>query len=380
MAGQPPVGIVSEFFPPVAPGGAEWSTLALARALGGACTVLTPAWGGAQPVRQGEYTVRPLWAPSMPFSPVRRRTLWSLTPIWGAQLARWARQTGCRVFHAQHKGALLPALLARAMTPRAKVIFTIRDLALLDANPLCLWDHARVPADCGVRKAYTCCGPASVSAYGRGSRLRFTLGYLESRLYHRLALKADHLHFLSHGHRRLFQPDVLRRPYHVIPTMPPEERNYNLPRDRVGFVGRRSPGKGWPLLQKAWPDTFVVEGRSHPDTLTLMGLMKVLVVPSMTPEAWPRVAYEAMAVGTPVVGIDRGGMWELLMEGGMVGAGTICHPYQLHEAIAAVLADSEAYGRYARERFRTRFAPGPILDRYRQMYEEAVCHLTTSSN
>jgi len=223
-----------------------------------------------------------------------------------------------------------------------------------------------------VRKAYTCCATDSLTAYGRGSRARFTLGYLESRLYRRLALRADHLHFLSHGHRQLFPADVLVRPATVIPTLPPEERDYNLPRDRVGFVGRRSPGKGWPLLAKAWPDVFVVEGRSHPDTLALMGLMTVLVVPSLTPEAWPRVAYEAMAVGTPVVGLDRGGMHEQIREGPEPRAGTLvpsADPEFLRGAIRQVVGLTEELQAMTRARFRTRFAPGPILARYRAMYD-----------
>lgn len=104
------------------------------------------------------------------------------------------------------------------------------------------------------------------------------------------------------------------------------------------FVGRLTPEKGFEVLQGAWaiagmqapllvlgagpqevelrtldalPGPIQYLGqRSHAETLEIMGRARCVIVPSVWDEPFGRVAAEAMAVGTPTIVSDAGGLPE----------------------------------------------------------------------
>jgi len=100
---------------------------------------------------------------------------------------------------------------------------------------------------------------------------------------------------------------------------------------------------------------------TYREYLQLLAASTVAVTMSQFDEGWCRVAHEAMACGTPVVGSGRGGMRELLEDGGQC----VCPELpRLHEVVTDLLAnpdrlarmraDGIAYGRqFTRERFAT---------------------------
>src|SRR5437879_9507164 len=110
------VCFVNEYFPPFAPGGAEWSLAALAGALaarGHRVTVVTPNWGAASREEQrGVHIVR------FPFprrlAPGRRPApaKWLANPLFylwaAAAVFRAARRARADVINAQHKHSLIP--------------------------------------------------------------------------------------------------------------------------------------------------------------------------------------------------------------------------------------------------------------------------------
>src|SRR5207249_8635422 len=55
-----------------------------------------------------------------------------------------------------------------------------------------------------------------------------------------------------------------------------------------------------------------------PDPRDFYGVSRVVLMPSLVPEAFPRVAVEACLNGIPVVGSRRGGLPEALHEAGFV--------------------------------------------------------------
>lgn len=76
---------------------------------------------------------------------------------------------------------------------------------------------------------------------------------------------------------------------------------------------------------------------SYHDYLLLLGASAVTVTMSQFDEGWCRVAHEAMACGTPVVGSGRGGMRELLEGGRQVVCPNLT---QLRAVVGEILSDS----------------------------------------
>jgi glycosyltransferase involved in cell wall biosynthesis len=83
------------------------------------------------------------------------------------------------------------------------------------------------------------------------------------------------------------------------------------------------------------------------DVRTLMGALDVLAVPS-DHEGFSFVTAEALSVGTPVVGTDRGGLPEVAGDGRYAALFSPAEEGSLGDALLRVLADPEAARRRAR--------------------------------
>ncbi len=420
------VCLANEYFPPHAPGGAEWSTEALARALasrGVEVTVATPNYGAPTVEERDGFRVRRL-----PF-PLKRPPGRAVLParvfqnpfvaLWlGLALARVVRAEGADVVHAQNKHMLLPGLIARWITG-APLVQSIRDGSLIDAAPMCLHHGDRRPPDCGVRKLWRECSEEYFTLYARGrrSRLRtklgFLTGWLDACFKQRLLSRADAVVGVSEGILDVYRRSGLltrARRLSVIPTIPPlappagpeqarvTRRRYGLEGRRVVlFVGKLSPGKGAPDLMAAAlrvvasvPDAvFVCAGegvvpqpeptwlrylgpRPNAEVLSLYAAADVVVVPSVIPDALSRVVLEAMAAGRPVVATRVGGMPDLITDkvtGLLVERGD---REGLADAIIAVLRDdtlARALGDAASRRVASAFDAGSTVDRLLAVYE-----------
>ncbi|MBI2562915.1 MAG: glycosyltransferase, partial [candidate division NC10 bacterium] len=231
------VCFVNEYFPPFAPGGAEWSLEALARAVarrGYGVTVVTPNYGAAaREEREGIRIVR------FPFHMrlARGRTpvpaKWLANPffyVWAAlAVARAARRAGAQIIHAQNKHSLIPAVLAGWLL-RVPVFLTIRDGSIINAAPMCLLHDDRMPPDCGVRKLWRECSEEYFALYVKdpGRKLRSKLGFLyfwlDSRLKQVFLRRVDGVIGVSQGildiYRRSGLLEGVRR-VHAIHNLPP---------------------------------------------------------------------------------------------------------------------------------------------------------------
>ena len=423
------VCLVNEYYPPFAPGGAEWSVQALAGALakrGHTVTVVTPNWGAAAyDERDGVRVVRFPVPIRLPVGRTPAAPKWLANPLFyvAAALAvrRAARRAGAQVIHAQNKHSLIPCVLAGRWLG-LPVFLTISDGSIVDAAPMCLHQGDRMPADCGVRKLWRECSEEYFVQYlaGRRSRLRSKLAFLyfwlDSRLKQRFLRRVHGVIGVSRGILDIYDRSGLLdgvRSTHVIHTVPPPTtpapaEDVETLRERLGlrgcrvvlYVGKLSPGKGSADLVAAADSvtlrcpnaTFLFVGEGALDTrgsadvrrlgplpnrevLALYPLADVVVVPSVVPDALSRVILEAMAAGRAVVATRVGGTPELVVDDVTGLLVERADRKALADAVAALLGDESRrrrLGAAAREHVTSRFATDQTVEQLLAVYAGAL--------
>ena len=176
-----------------------------------------------------------------------------------------------------------------------------------------------------------------------------------------------------------------------------------VPRPRIGFVGRFEPVKGLRVLLDAFRQMIVpasvvlAGGGSERAQLTgqrvfvrppidydqlpsFLKAMDVLVLPSVTilplhREQFGRVLVEAMAAGTPVIGSNSGSIPEVIGDAGLIvperNAGALA------EAMDALLSRDDLRERCVTrgyERVQTRFDWHVIADQNVELFKAAIAH------
>jgi glycosyltransferase involved in cell wall biosynthesis len=397
----------AEYYPPFAPGGAEWSNAAWAAALarrGVRVVVVTPNYGAAPAETQDGVRVVRVPFP-LKLAPGQRETAWlahrnpAFALYFAWHLARVARPEGVGVIHAQQKGALVAAWLAgrRLGLP---VLATIRDTGLLCPLGLCPIFEPWKTFDCSVRQYARRCAPFFLEHYHPGAgvarRLRLGLSLAlawPDQLLRRAALaRVDGVIGVSRGilavHPERLVDAGRASVVHTLPPLgaPATEAEAVAARRRFGigagplvlYAGKLSLGKGAPVLFDAIPAIaaaapgarFVFAGKgelvppSRPDVLALGVVARadlfalyraasVVVVPSVWPEPFSRVLLEAMHAGRAVVATAVGGTPEAVedrVSGLLVPRNDAA---ALARAVTAVLADgdlAERLGKAAAQR------------------------------
>ena len=407
-----------EYYPPFAPGGAEWSTAAWAAALarrGHRVTVVTPNYGAApREERDGATIIRvPFPVKLVPGQgearfTVHRNPLFHLYFAW--QVWRAARAADARIVHAQGKSALVAAWLAGRALGRP-VLLTIRDIGLLCPLGHCTIFEPWERFDCGTAQYVGKCLPYHLAHYaadlgvlGRARvRASALAAWLDNRLRQQALRRVDGVIGVSRGILDVFPLRLLpaaRRQW-AVPNPPPpvavpSEAEARAARARLGlgaapvvlYAGKLSAGKGTPVLLEALdriaaavpgvrfvlagkggmaiptrPDLHVLGVLPQPELFALYRAADVVVVPSVWPEPLSRVLLEAMRIGRPVVATAVGGTPDAV-EHGVTG---LLVPRQDPEALAKAVIEllldperRERMGRAAAER-----AALHVLDEHR---------------
>jgi glycosyltransferase involved in cell wall biosynthesis len=359
----------SEYWPPFAPGGAEWSNAAWARALarrGRRVVVVTPNYGA--PSREEQDGVIVLRVPfPLRLGPGHEEAAWLAhrNPVFylyfAWQVWRAARREDAGIIHAQNKGALVPAWLAARALGRP-VLVTVRDLGLACPLGLCPLFEKRDRLDCSAGRYFARCAPFFLAHYARGAgtlrRVRIWIGlalaWLDQGLRRVALARVDGVIGVSRGILSVYPERLVGGGRGtVVHTLPPAARLADEPeaqqvRQRLGigpgplvlYAGKLSLGKGTPVLLDALPAIraavpgvrFVLAGKGEldlepapdvhalgpipqPDLFALYRAADVVVVPSTWPEPLSRVLLEAMAAGRPVVATAVGGTPEAVEHG-----------------------------------------------------------------
>ena len=433
MAKQLRIGLINEYFPPHAVGGAEWSSLRLAETLveqGHAVHVITPDYSGngAHETRGAlQITRYPL--PPWLRRPVPVNSLWLGNPWFYGSMARHiasvVKTDRLDILHAQNKYSVPAVLIAGRLTGRPTVA-TVRDYINICPTGMCL-QRGEPPPQSGDLAHYERCFWRFYRQYdGRPGLLpkgkrwaRFMLWETADLALRRASLsRMDAVIAVSQATADLhalagIAPDRLRVVYNVPPPVeavdPAAARHLS---DRLGLgnapvvaiVGKLSIGKGTPVLLeaarrtlRAVPETvFVLAGRaempvlidhdltgsirlpgvlSQPEVRALYERARLVVVPSRWPEPFSRVLLEAMAAGRPLVGTRVGGTPEAILHG---DTGWIVPPGDagaLSRAIVSLLrapALADAMGQRGRERVETVFHPAVSYQQLLDVYQDVA--------
>jgi glycosyltransferase involved in cell wall biosynthesis len=363
----------SEYYPPFAPGGGEWTIAAWAAALarrGHEVTVVTPNYGPA-PLPEsppGVTVVRVPFPISVPPGAqrearwfVHRNPFFYLYFAW--QVARAARRARADLIHAQNKGALVPAWLA-ARALGHPVVFTVRDAGLICPLAACtFFESTWNTFDCSFAQYINKCVPFFQHEYVRsrgvlhGMRLwtSLRLSWLDNRFRQAALKRVDGVIGVSRGileihPQRLVDGGRDRVVYSPPPTVrEPSAEAAAAERKAleigdaplVLYAGKLSLGKGTTVLvnsfaaiRRAVPSVrFVFAGKGDgfrlpiADDVQALGSIPqlrlfalyraadVVVVPSVWPEPLSRVLIEAMRFGRAVVATDVGGTREIVDDG-----------------------------------------------------------------
>jgi glycosyltransferase involved in cell wall biosynthesis len=172
-----------------------------------------------------------------------------------------------------------------------------------------------------------------------------------------------------------------------------------LPADFILFVGFLVPLKGVNVLRKAFSmmktktklvligtthpkyhyktegNVIVIKDAPHDIVLKACGRCKFLVIPSITPEACPTIAFEAMSHKKAIIASDVGGLKEIVING---KTGILTQPgdsKMLANSMHLLLENPEKnneMGRNGYWLFRKRFSLNSILPKIENLYEESA--------
>lgn len=423
------VVFATEYYEPFVRGGTPWSVRLLARALrdrGDEVVIVTPNYGAPateliDDVRVVRFRFWRKLEPGPSLAPVRDHINPLFHLLFAFALVRAARAVRAELIHAQEKHALVGASLA-GWWLGVPVVLSLRDFGLICPITTCLLRHREVPRDCSLRKLERECAEHYLDLYigtgiWRRARVRASLAllYLDARLKGWLVRRAQRVIGVSASILQIYQGTgrVGPRKASVVYNLPPPTSPVVTPvprartRDAFGlpdrpivlYVGKLSPGKGFPVFVEAArrigterPGTvFVVVGEGSPpdaspgtdfrclgprpgaDVAALYGVADIVVHPAVWPEPFSRVLLEAGAFGKPVVGTSVGGTPEVIRDGDTGILVERSDPEALAKAVVRLLDDDQLRQRLGdnAQRFVTEhFSPGAVVSALLTAYAE----------
>lgn len=370
--------MLTEYFYPHDKGGSEWSTYYLAKGLikkGHKVQLLTPNYGS-----QSEQTWRKINIHRFSIGKKLKKHQAAITPFWHTNLY-WHIQIITSLFkqikankpdiiHIQGK-YFLPMAVILAKLNRVPTVFTARDYHLLCPLGFCLWQNKKV---CNLKKFITHDFKFYLLNYLKKPNF-IKIGFLAlANLRMRsicfwlkfFAKQCDQVICISQYQQSLFKLNGFKNTqviYNSTDFYKSPAKKSNL----ILFAGRLTPGKGAHLLIPAFQKIInhyqfyiigtgflkpqivkqvkkhqlgkkvkIFEHISRSRLLNLMRQAQVVIMPSVWPEPFGRVALEAIAAHTPVVTSDRGGLPEIVQK--KYGLCVAPQPQALSKALKTILS------------------------------------------
>jgi len=137
------------------------------------------------------------------------------------------------------------------------------------------------------------------------------------------------------------------------------------------FVGEGPLKDNLIKLNKTNKNVHILGQISHENLLRLMSKVKLVLVPSLWPEPFGRVALEAISQGTPVVATRSGGLPEIVSDG-KYGLSVDATASAVRKGIEKAIGESEKYRKNIKNDFgkiRRRFQKD-IVNSYLNLYQK----------
>ncbi len=428
--------ILVDYYAPFNPGGSEWSVYYLSKALSKRSIdnlVLTPNYGAKNnEVVSGVKVLRfPFYRKILKASLLDEPSsfaykslkesrkvinpVWQNNPFFFLWSAYWiykiAKEYRVDLIHINAKFTIPGGIIASWFLG-VPVVVTLRDKQLLCSIGKCFFTKDRYKA-CGFFEYLSVDLPWFYSNYIANKTL-FNLiyaifGAIWTRFAHAIianfAKQADQIIAISKSQKKYLEKNGYSK-VRVIYNSAEIKKVLSKNRKGILYAGKLSLGKGVyelfnaiPEVLKKHPVRFIFAGGidekdkilkeikekgikkyvkllggvDHYKLQSLFKTVSLVVMPSVYPEAFGRVALEALASGTPVVVSDRGGLPEIVEEG-KTGEVSNLEVSNLSKKIIKVLDKNSVYINNIQKRYKNlkrTFEKNPI-DRYVQLYMRII--------
>lgn len=414
-----------EYFPPFAPGGAEWSTFNLATALvnsGNDVVVVTPNYGATpyEEINSVKIYRFPFWCKILP-GQKSVKTIWISNFFfyfyYSFFLWWYGRREKSEVLHAQSSNAL-PAAFISSKLLKIPIFFTIRDTGIIcPIGAVCLIENDKIPKDCSFIKLKQECSDFYVKHYVHDSLLRnqivklsLPIKYIDIKFKQAILKRISGITAVSNGIFSIYENAnvITSNRSETVYTLPPLEKDDKIDREvnnqrTVLYVGKLSVGKGAQIfieaadiVAKEITDViFLMAGKGsipykpkianlkflgslpYSEVLSLYTLTDIVVLPSIWPEPFSRVPLEAAMFEKPCIASKTGGTPEAIVDGETGLLVEKSNPKALADAILTLLQNRElciSMGKKAKlfveEKFNSQKISNQIIEIYKKSLEE----------
>lgn len=382
--------LLSDYFYPFTPGGAEWSVYELALAFknkGIGVKIVTLNYGTVEKeIYKDLEIIRLPFAKKLSGSRKVVNPFWQNNPIFfitsAYHLIKVIREENPDVVHV-NGNFLIPAAIIAGFIVKKPIVVTLRDKQLLCSLGKCFFQKDRKKA-CGFSEYVFTEIPWFIKNYHQSKNIfkliYVAVGAIWARLsFHLIKYLAKHARTvtaISHSQKGYLENNGFKNVKAVYNTADFAGPQSKVQKNKkVVFAGKLSKGKGGEVLLDAIEkiiktkkikflfagainlkddvnkksknilfkkSTIFLGGVDHSRLGELIRDSSAVVMPSIYPEAFGRVALEALAVGVPVVVSDTGALPEVV-EDKKTGRVVNIDTDSLAEAIQDVIDNESKY-------------------------------------
>ncbi len=405
------IGLVTDYYTPFTPGGSEWSVYYLSQSLlanNVENIILTPNYGSL-----AYENIDGVMVKRFPMYKKAKDTRSVINPIWQNNLFffLWSSWWLIKIINEEkldllhvHGKFLIPGAVIAGKILRKPVIVTIRDKQLICSYGRCFFQKNRFNG-CSFLEYLIKDLPWYYQHYVVHKNFFIFIYNFLAAIWTRIsnniiklfAFNSSSIVTISKNQRKYMQVNGFKDIQVIYNSMEfPKLKKVNR-RMGIVYAGKLSLGKGIYELMEAIPEVIskykevivfagsieekekidymvrklnikkhvkFLGGINHNELKKLFETAKVVVMPSIYPESFGRVALEALASGTPVVVSDIGGIPEILGNK-KIGVVSDVDPYKLAKSIIQILDNLSIYilnVEKSREFLRKKFEVKPIKD------------------